>query len=272
MIRQPAVAGTFYPASSETLEADVRSTLQKIPHLDLPGPLRGLICPHAGYIYSGLVAAHGYSLIPTETIETVIVLGPSHHVYFEGASLFPGEGYETPLGVLPINTYLQDALAKNPIVGYLEEAHAKEHSLEVHLPFLQVAFDETDFSILPILIGGHKLDVLDRLAKAISDVADPKTTLVLASSDFSHFHSYEKAKEKDLLALDYIKRGDIKGLIKDAQSKKIEMCGFSPIVVTELILGYWGVTNRQVLNYANSGDVTGDHSSVVGYGTVAYYD
>ena len=270
-VREPAVAGAFYPGTADELHEVVKEMLAEVHPAPVNGRLVALISPHAGYIYSGVVAAHGYKLIEGKTYDAVIVIAPSHHVAFRGCSIYEGTGYRTPLGVAAINT----ALAGRLLDGYdfitsYPMVHKREHSLEVQIPFLQAALQ--DFTIVPMVMGDQSLATCKRLAEAIAEVSEGMRVLIVASTDLSHFHAYDQAVELDNIVVSRVRDFDPEGLAHDLSSGKCEACGGGPMITAMLAGKLMGADATEVLKYANSGDTSGDKSRVVGYLAAAIYD
>ncbi len=269
-IRKPAIAGSWYPGNPSILRKDIESYFASVPDLRLGGEIVGLIAPHAGYVYSGPVAAHAYNLVRDEKFAAVIVVGPSHRVAFHGVSIFGSGGYETPLGVVPVAEELaKDIKGFSSIVQEIPAAHLQEHSLEIQLPFLQVALG--DFSFVPLVMGDQNESTCRDLAEAIHQAVGNKKVLIVASSDLSHFHNYHMAMQMDAIVLDHLQNADAAGLLENMDKGICEACGGGPMVVTMLVAGRLGAAKSRILQYANSGDITGEKSSVVGYGAVVYY-
>jgi AmmeMemoRadiSam system protein B/AmmeMemoRadiSam system protein A len=269
-VREPVLAGSWYPASPEELRQKIESFLSRVPAEDVPGQLTALISPHAGYAYSGQVAAYAYKLLEKRKFETVIVIAPSHHVRFSGVSVYDRGGFRTPLGVVPLDHELIAALEKRDArIRFLSEAHTMEHAVEIQQPFLQVVMP--GFKLVPLVMGEQDLATCQWLADAIADCVKNKSVLVVASSDLSHFHSYDEAKRLDQVALDRVAAFDPEGLVQSLDRGKCEACGGGPIATTMLAARRLGATRSRVLNAANSGDVTGDRSRVVGYMAAALW-
>jgi hypothetical protein len=270
-VRQPAVAGAFYPGTADELREVVSGMLAGAGRAKINGRLRAIISPHAGYIYSGDVAAHAYKLIEGETFDAVIVIAPSHHVAFRGASIYDGAAYQTPLGLAEINTDLaQKLLGGYDFIMYYPAAHMREHSLEVQVPFLQVAVP--DLKIVPIVMGDQSLSACTRLSEAIAESIKDMNVLIVASSDLSHFHSYEEAVKLDNTIVERVRDYDPEGLAHDLSSGKSEACGGGPMITAMLTGRLLGADATEILKYANSGDTSGDKSRVVGYLSAAVYD
>jgi AmmeMemoRadiSam system protein B/AmmeMemoRadiSam system protein A len=270
MVRESILAGSWYPASPEELRRKIEGFLSHVPPPDLPGQVFALISPHAGYDYSGQVAAHAYKLLEKQTFSTVIVIAPSHHARFSGVSVYDRGGFRTPLGVVPLDQDLISALEKREKrIRSLPEAHAREHALEIQLPFLQVVMP--NFKLVPLVMGEQDLETCRWLAEAIADCIKNQSALLIASSDLSHFHSYNEAKRLDQVVLDRVTAFDPEGLLKSLDSGQCEACGGGPIAATMLAARRLGATKSRILHFANSGDVTGDRNRVVGYMAAALW-
>jgi AmmeMemoRadiSam system protein B/AmmeMemoRadiSam system protein A len=270
-IREPAVAGAFYPGRPDILSRDVKRYLEEAEKEKIDGEIIALVSPHAGYMYSGQVAAYAYKLIEGKTFDSVIVIGPSHRALFKGASIYDRGGYRTPLGVVPIDVELsKKIMEKRKEIQFLPEAHNQEHSLEVQIPFLQVVLKS--FKLIPIVMEPYwSWGTCQYLASAIAETVRGKKVLLIASSDLSHFHSYEKAVELDKIVLNHIERFDPEGLNRDLRDGRCEACGGGPILSIMLAAKALGANKGKVLKYLNSGDVTGDRSRVVGYAAGVFY-
>jgi AmmeMemoRadiSam system protein B/AmmeMemoRadiSam system protein A len=276
-IRKSVIAGTWYPAHPETLKKEIRRYLDKASVDPPKGILKGLIAPHAGYIYSGWVAAYAYKLLEASPRRRIVIVAPSHHAYFHGASVYTPGGYETPLGVVPpdreiIEELLNPAHAGTSVVKDLPEAHAREHSLEIQLPFLQVVLGN-NFLLTPIVMGIQTYETAEALGKALARVLKNKDdVLLIASSDLSHYHSEREAHELDRRIADRITAFDSEGLFEDIRKGLSEACGAGPMAAVMIACKELGATKSVVLKYATSADVTGDRSAVVGYLAAAFLD
>ena len=269
-IRPPAVAGSFYTSQPEALSSQIKDFIKNVPAKTLPGKLIALISPHAGYIYSGQVAAYGYKLLEGRKYDTVVVIAPSHRAFFKGASVYPHGAYQIPLGLIPVDTEMaQELMKQDSSITYFKQAHTQEHSLEVQLPFLKVMLG--DFKLLPIVMGTYDFTSCEKISDAIFKVVKEKNVLVIASSDLSHYHPYQTAVDLDAIVIDHVKMLNSKGLFQDTASGRCEACGAGPMITTILLAKKLGATTSELLFYANSGDVTGDRSEVVGYMSAALY-
>ena len=270
-IREPAVAGAFYPDRPEVLTRDVKRYLENAKKEKVEGEIVALIVPHAGYMYSGQVAAYAYRLIEGKTFDSVVLVGPSHRALFKGASLYDRGAYRTPLGLVPVDVDLSKRMMEGrKEIQFLPEAHAEEHSLEVQIPFLQMVFKS--FKLVPIVMEPYwSWETCQTLASAMAEAVRGKKVLLIASSDLSHFHSYEKAVELDKIVLSHIEKFDAEGLNRDLKQNRCEACGGGPILSIMLAAKALGANKGKVLKCLNSGDVTGDRTRVVGYAAAVFY-
>ena len=278
-IRRPAVASQFYEGDAEALKAQIISCFEsklgpkKIPDTNLhshPRNVVGLICPHAGYIYSGSVAAHSYYELAVDgKPDTVVLLGPNHTGYGSALSLMREGAWRTPLGDVQIDTALADViLHETSIVDIDESAHRYEHSLEVQLPFLQFLYGNT-VKIVPICFLMQDYDSAVEVGRALVEALDATNTVVIASSDMTHYESAKKAEAKDQAALKEVTALNARGFYDTVQKMNITACGYAPI--TALITYAVGVSAKaKLLAYHNSGDVSGDYTQVVGYAAVSF--
>lgn len=254
-VRPPAVAGLFYPADPDQLRSTVRQLLHDASGTRIDGVIRALVSPHAGYRYSGVVVAAGYKQIGT-SIKTVILLGPSHRVPLRKASVPDVAAYQTPLGHVPVAGLVHDLTAL-PFVDSVPAAHQKEHSLEVQLPFLQVVLSR--FDIVPILTNDADPQAL---ASALAPYVDAHT-LVVASSDLSHYYSYQTAQDLDKICTNAITAGAFSDMVL------CQACGKQAILTVMHLARIKGWQAR-LIEYKNSGDTAGDKSRVVGYTSIAF--
>lgn len=260
MPRNPSVAGIFYPRDKEQLSKAVQKYLQNSKFSGSEGKLKALIVPHAGYSYSGIVAGAGFKFLQEELqssnqqFKKVILLGPSHYVAFEGASLAQ-EDFSTPLGIVKCGKNVQEWFKEKNIVNLLE-AHKREHSLEVQLPFLQNILGE--FELYALVIG--EVFDFEALAKTIAKFLDEETLLVV-SSDLSHYLSYDVAVAVD--------KQTIRCILQNKEGELIDACGKNPIKILLPLAQQLGWKSC-LLDYRNSGDTSGDKSRVVGYAAIAW--
>ena len=270
-VREPQVAGGFYPADPQELDQMIKGFLSNVRNSPrVEGPVAAIIVPHAGYVYSGQVAAYAYKQIVDLDVDTVIILGPFHRALFEGISVWPLGTWKTPLGEVPVDTELATAILKqSDKFRFIPQAHMGEHSIEVQLPFLQEVLKK--FKIVPIAVSDDSPDNCRLLAGAILNAMQGKKVLLVASSDMSHYHPDEKAQAMDHLVLDRLAQKDTNGLFLDLTARKGELCGSAGVLTLLDLANRMGGMELQVLKYANSGDVTGDKKAVVGYGASVLY-
>ena len=270
-LKEPNVSGGFYPASKEKLMAMVDAFLEKAKPGAVNGKIVALISPHAGYPYSGQVAAFGYRALKYENFDTVIIMGPSHHMYLDGFSIYPKGSFITPLGEIDIDEELaKKIMSKSKRISFIPQAFEREHSLEVQLPFLQrILFD---FKIVPIITGNLNYKDCQILAEAItSSLNNKKKVLLLASSDFSHYHSYGQAVAMDMMAIKEVEKIQPRYVFDEIKKGTIEMCGAQAVITTMLACQQMGAEGAKLLKYANSGDITFDKSRVVGYASMVFF-
>ena len=262
-IRPPAVAGMFYEARPDRLEKDVRSYLEASGGPE-PREVFGAIVPHAGYVYSGPVAGAVYARVAIPPV--AVILCPNHTGRGSRASLEPSEAWRTPLGDVPVNRRLSRRLRElAPSLEPDAAAHAREHSLEVQLPFLQAR--RRDIEIVPICLGGNDLDLCREVGQALAAMRSEESEppLLLASSDMNHYEPRAIGLRKDERAIERIEALDPEGLFTTVQSEGISMCGFLPATALLFAAVRAGITEARVVARRDSGDETGDTSSVVGY-------
>lgn len=270
-VKEPAVAGSFYPKERKKLEAEVDGFLAQGGAEAGGGRLLAIVSPHAGYMYSGHVAGHSYARIKGKDIRTVILIGPSHHAAVNGAVIYPGGGLATPLGVVKVDESLARSLASEKDgVRLAAEPFSREHSLEVQLPFLQRSLKE--FSVVPILVGRMTRESYRHLSDRIAGILKKdEQSLVVISTDLSHYHDAKKAGVMDRKVLDAAERlalGELERLLTTGEG---EMCGAGAVLYGLAAARGAGATEGELFKYADSGDVSGDKGYVVGYGALGYY-
>lgn len=269
-VRKPAVAGAFYPGDKAELVRKVDGFLANAEKIDIKGRILALIAPHAGYDYSGQVAAYSFKQLEGTDFKKIIIISPSHYAAFDGISVYSKGSFETPLGLVKIDEALADKIMqKNKRFIFYPEAHQKEHAIEVELPFLQRAYKDKNFRIVPIAMGKPAASDIKVLSDALYDVID-KDTLLIVSVDLSHYYPYDKAVALDASGISAIEKLDADWLSRQIDNGDAEID--APIAVLAMIM----FANRSgakadVIKYANSGDVTGDRSRVVGYSSILVY-
>lgn len=270
MIRKPTVAGMFYPKESTELKELILSLLEENKPAKKYNNIVGIVSPHAGYIYSGKSASIAYDVLKENSnFETAIILSPSHQEYFKGSCIYNGDAYETPLGEVPIEKNLSKHIVDNcETVFFGNKGHKEEHALEVQLPFLQVIRDNV--SIVPIVIGDQSIQYIQELSKILSKIIDDKT-IIIASSDLSHFHSKEKATDLDNIVVNRINNFEFLELYNDLARGNCEACGGGGIVTLLETADIIGRNSAEVLSHTDSGEISNDNSSVVGYLSAVVY-
>jgi len=271
--RTPAVAGTFYPAEPKALTAMVDGYLIAAPTAASEPPV-ALIAPHAGYPYSGPVAGYSFSQLKGRNVSRVVVIAPSHYESFPFVAAYDGDLYRTPLGDVPIDKEFIRKLAKaTPVVQISGRGHdigqrGGEHALEVELPFLQRALGR--FTLVPLVMGDQDFDRERALGLALAQLITGPETIIIASSDLSHYHPQQEASRMDGKALQALEHWDYRALSSNFRAGVWEACGGGPIIATMIAAEKLGANHAQVLKYGTSGDTSGDKQRVVGYAAVAF--
>ena len=264
MLRKPQAKGQFYPAQA----AELRKQLEQLIDNNAPKQaVLGMILPHAGYIYSGGVAGSCFSR--ANLTESVIILGPNHTGEGQAFSIFANGAWQTPIGNTEVDSGLaKDIIRKSALLQEDYKAHAHEHSIEVQLPFLQYLLPSV--KIVPIVIAPADWQLYNEIGRAIAAALKQRASgsLIIASSDFSHYLPQEKASAQDKLAIEAILRLDEKELLRRIEKFKISMCGYAPVACMLCALKQLGAKKAKLLKYQTSGDVSGDYSSVVGYAAI----
>ncbi len=261
MIRPPAVANQFYDGDPNRLR---RQLDYLVPSRSQVEKVIAIISPHAGYIYSGHIAGAVYAQITVP--DTVIILGPSHTGLGVPGSVMSHGSWSTPLGMVPINEKLAtDIISSCPLLEEDIQAHLYEHSLEVQLPFLQ--YRNPDISIVPICLAGFDYSQCKQIGTSIANTIETynKPTLIVASSDMTHYESQESAETKDKMAIEQILKLDPEALLTTTIKNNITMCGVIPVTITLIAALQLGAKEAKLVKYATSGDINGDYSHVVGY-------
>ncbi|HEX6085655.1 MAG TPA: AmmeMemoRadiSam system protein B [Thermoanaerobaculia bacterium] len=267
-VRPPAVAGTFYEGSPDRLRKQVDACFAANPPAAEKQRVVGAVVPHAGFMYSGHVAAAIYAL--AELPKRLIILCPNHTGAGHFAAINREGAWRTPFGDVAIETSLADALmAKTPLLADDTRAHAREHSLEVQLPFLQRTLG--DFTFVPICLGAHRYDYAEEIGRAIADVVkeEKEPVAILASSDLNHYEDQRETLRKDQLAIDQVLARNPRELWRVVGEYDVSMCGFIPTTTMLVAANALGAKDARLVKHATSGDVNGDYSHVVGYASIA---
>jgi AmmeMemoRadiSam system protein B len=281
-IRSPAVAGSFYPDSPSELKKMVEGFLARATDAEIEGQIVALLSPHAGYVFSGQVAAYSYKQLKNREFDDVIIIGPSHCLYLKGASVGSWDCYQTPLGKVEVDMELVEKLkAANPEIKFTPAAHSREHAVEVQLPFLQCVLSE--FKLVPIIMGNPSPENCQMLSDALIKAIGNKKVLLVASSDMSHYPRYVDACRVDRQTLEVIESlAPLKLLQSSRQilgqgipNLDCTLCGLGAVTTVLMTAKRLGATEVKVLKYVNSGDVSvmgrTNRNRVVGYGSAAVY-
>lgn len=269
-VRKPAVAGTFYPANPVELTKTIAQLFAEVDKPSISGRPIGLVAPHAGYLYSGKIAARAFKLLEGEEFDTVVIVSPSHTVFFKGSAVYSGEGYQTPIGVVEIDKEMATRIASmHPSVYFSSMGHASgstrgEHALEVQLPFLQIVLG-TKFKMVAIVMGDQEPDSIRALGGVLATTLKDSNALLIASTDLSHFHPEKAARKLDFAIQTAIEKYDPELLIDTLNSGKGEACGGGPVASVMMAARQLGGAEMKFLEYGTSATVTGDFDEVVGY-------
>jgi AmmeMemoRadiSam system protein B/AmmeMemoRadiSam system protein A len=272
-VRQTGVAGSFYPADPKALSAMIDDMLAHASPPPIPDPILAVVAPHAGYQFSGPVAATTYAELKGRKFSRVVVIAPTHYVGFDFTSIYDGDAYATPLGTVQVDKAFARQLVKlSPTIQLSGMGHdatpaGAEHAIEVQLPWLQRVLG--DFQLVPIVMGDQSYESSRALGVALAKLIEKENkggnTLIVASSDLSHYHAYDEAETIDHKTLNALAAWDYFSMSRNFQTRVWEACGGAPIVAAMIAAERMGANQAQVLKYANSGDTSGDHSRVVGY-------
>ena len=275
MIREPVVAGQFYPGTKKELEDRIKNCIE---HKYGPGnesiqydeKVYGVVCPHAGYVFSGPTACHSYKAISPSNPELVIMIGPNHFGIGTDVATVAGAKWKTPLGIVDVDSESAREITENSKFMEIDEySHSQDHSLEVQLPMLQSILPNR-FQIVPIILRSQSMETAIDVGNAITGIAKKKNAMIIASSDFTHYeenslaHSQDKALIKPILEMNVEKFYDV------LREKRVTACGYGAMESAMVACKNLGATKGKLLSYATSGDVKGDKSSVVGYGSIKF--
>lgn len=267
MIKKENVAGMFYADDVKVLKDTIANYINeaKLPD-DIEGEIVGVVAPHAGYVYSGPVAAYSYKLLQGKSYDAVIVMAPSHYFPIDEIAVYDGDAFRTPLGDVEINKEVLNDLLKDEVVVANNKVFEREHALEVQLPFLK--FVMPDVKIVPLIYGQVSMDKIEAIAASLAKISSFKNILVVTSTDLSHYHPYDNAKSIDSATVEHILALDSESLINDLMAKTCEACGYAPLLASMEYYSLRGAKAKKLF-YANSGDTAGDKDRVVGYVSIA---
>ena len=265
-IREPAVSGMFYPSSADELKKVVDGFLKSAKLKEVDGRILAVMVPHAGYTYSGQVAAEAFAQLNGKSIDTYVIVGPSHRIAFDGISVYPEGNYKTPLGLVEIDSKLaREIIDMDKMIRYYSPAHAREHAIEVELPFIQKINENAN--IVPIVVGSQSSQVVQVLENIFTRILNREDTVLVMSADLSHYHPYNEAVKLDTAGLEAVAKLDAKEFAEKINSGETEVD--NPAGIMAMLMAAKSLGGRaSLLKYANSGDVTGDKSGVVGYSAV----
>jgi len=275
-VRTPAVSGTFYPDDQQELKSLIHNCFMhtigpgKIPPTGSDQKIYGVICPHAGFVYSGPVACHSFYSISSSTSRLAIITGPNHYGIGQSIASMIDASWKTPLGLMEVDS--ESALELRDGLDILELdsfSHSKEHSIEVQVPMLQETFSH-EMKILPVSLINQEQQTATKVGSAIAKIAQKKDALLIGSSDFTHYEENEFAHRQDLALIEPILKLDVDGFYKILYDRHVTACGFGAIASTMIACKELGATEGKLLKYATSGDVSGDKSSVVGYASIIF--
>jgi AmmeMemoRadiSam system protein B len=269
-VRKPAFAGSFYPSSPAELKSVISEYLNSAEDIPVDGDILSLIVPHAGYIYSGPVAAYSFKKLSAMNPDTVLILAPSHRARFEGASVIKEGMYDTPFGSLEIDQEITGKLFKNKSFWYNSTIHDIEHSLEVQVPFIKSVLDKV--KIVPVIVGTVDLSAAKKLAEhiAYSLSSSGKKFSIVISTDLSHYHAYDKAVNIDSKFIKALESFEPENVKESLESGRSEACGEGPVLTGMITSKLLGATKTRILKYMNSGDTAGSKKEVVGYLSAAF--
>ncbi|HSG84147.1 MAG TPA: MEMO1 family protein [Nitrosopumilus sp.] len=275
MIRKPVVAGQFYPERKEDLKNMIKHC---IDHEYGPGnnpktsndKIYGIICPHAGYVYSGPTACHSYKAISSQNPELAIIIGPNHFGVGKDAATMIDSQWQTPLGMVSIDSESAKQVAEiSEFIEIDEYSHSQDHSLEVQIPMLQEMLSN-EFQILPIILRAQDMKTAMDVGNAVYEIAKRKNTIIVASSDFTHYEENSFAYQQDKALIEPILEMDVERFYQVLYERRVTACGYGAMASAMIACKKMGATKGELLSYATSGDVSGDTESVVGYGAIKF--
>ena len=275
MIRESVVAGQFYPERKEDLENMIRNCMN---HKYGPGSrttlsderVFGIICPHAGYVYSGPTACHSYKSIASQNPDLVIIIGPNHFGIGRDAATMVDAQWQTPLGTVEVDSESAKQISKiSRFIEIDEYSHSQDHSLEVQIPMLQEILPN-DFQILPIILRAQHMEIAMDVGSAVYEIAKMKNAIIVASSDFTHYEENAFAHQQDIALIEPILEMDVDEFYHVLREKRVTACGYGAMASAIIACKNLGATKGELLSYATSGDVSGDTRSVVGYGAIKF--
>jgi len=275
LIREPVVAGQFYPDKKEELKNMIKYCFDhkygpRKQIKESSEQVYGVICPHAGYVYSGPTACHSYNAISLQNPELVIIIGPNHFGVGKNVATMFDANWKTPLGLVEVDSdSAQEIAEKCNVIDIDNYSHSQDHSLEVQIPMLQSLLSN-EFKILPIILLSQDLETARDVGNAMSEIAKKKDSIIVASSDFTHYEENSFAHLQDKALIEPILDMDVEQFYQVLREKRVTACGFGAIASTIIACKNLGATKGVLLSYATSGDVSGNTDSVVGYGAIKF--
>jgi AmmeMemoRadiSam system protein B len=268
-IRPSPIAGQWYPGNPAYLASSIDEMVDAAAPVDIPGDIVALIVPHAGYIYSGPTAARAFRQVKGKHYDRVAIVSPMHHLYREPVLTTAHDAYQTPLGTIPVDRETLDALTTQlPLAPIRRDP---EHSLEIELPFLQRVLDGP-FKLIPLMLRDQTFDTAHTLGEALGGLlGNDDSTLLVASSDLSHFYSDRQARQIDRIMVEQIGNNDPEGVIRVEDEKRAFACGRGAIATILVAAGKLGANRVEIIDYSTSADTAGDTHSVVGYVSAVLY-
>ena len=275
MIRKPVVAGQFYPDRKEDLENMIKSCFE---HKFGPGTdsiessekIFGVVCPHAGYVYSGPTACHSYKSIANQNPELAIIIGPNHFGVGKDAATMIDAQWQTPLGMVQVDSESAKQVAEiSEFIEIDEYSHSQDHSLEVQIPMLQEILSN-DFQILPIILRSQDMKTAKDVGNVVTEIVKKKNAIIVASSDFTHYEKNSFAHQQDKALIEPILEMDVERFYQVLNERRVTACGYGAMASVMIACKNLGAIKGELLSYVTSGDVSGDTESVVGYGAIKF--
>ena len=275
MIREPVVAGQFYPGEKDELENMIKSCLEHkfgpdTSSIESSERIFGVVCPHAGYVYSGPTACHSYKAISSQNPELAIIIGPNHFGIGKDAATMIDTQWQTPLGKVQVDSESAKQVAEiSEFIEIDEYSHSQDHSLEVQIPMLQEILSN-EFQILPIILRAQDMKTAMDVGNAVYEIAKKKKAIIIASSDFTHYEENSFAHQQDKALIEPILEMNIEKFYQVLYEERVTACGYGAMASTMIACKKMGATKGELLSYATSGDISGDTESVVGYGSIKF--
>ena len=275
MIREPVVAGQFYPDTKKDLKQMINDCFKhkfgpRTKNIQSNEKIFGVVSPHAGYVYSGPTACHSYKSISNLNPELVIIIGPNHFGVGKNAATMTDAKWLTPLGTVEVDSEAAKQVSEiSKIIEIDNYSHSQDHSLEVQIPMLQTIFSN-EFKILPIILLSQDLETANDVGNAVSEIVKNKNAIIVASSDLTHYEENSFAHSQDKALIEPILELNVERFYQVLLEKRVTACGYGAMASTMIACKNLGATKGKLLSYTTSGDISGDKSSVVGYGSIKF--